>query len=143
MSAKEPNAVDVHVGARIRVRRMMLQLSQEKLAHGLGITFQQVQKYERGINRVGASRLQHIATLLGVPISYFFADDDSSILADADKLQEQADPIISFLGSRLGIELNTAFLKVDDPKIRHSVLQLVKSVAKSGQMPGGNEDSVR
>src|SRR6202011_3777756 len=69
---KSPNPVDTHVGSRVRMRRLMLDMSQEKLGGALGLTFQQVQKYEKGTNRVGASRLQHISSILQVPISFFF-----------------------------------------------------------------------
>ena len=71
---KQPNPIDMHVGSRVRMRRMMLGMSQEKLGENLGITFQQIQKYEKGTNRIGASRLQHIATVLEVPVSFFFED---------------------------------------------------------------------
>src|SRR5690606_13936188 len=71
---KSPNPIDIHVGSRVRLRRMMLGMSQEKLGEGLGITFQQIQKYEKGTNRIGASRLQHIARILSVPVSFFFED---------------------------------------------------------------------
>src|SRR4029077_17366353 len=73
-NTKKPNPVDIHVGSRVRLRRMMLGMSQEKLGESLGITFQQIQKYEKGTNRVGASRLQHIATILTVPVAFFFDD---------------------------------------------------------------------
>ena len=73
-SKKSPNPIDIHVGSRVRLRRMMLGMSQEKLGESLGITFQQIQKYEKGTNRIGASRLQHIATVLKVPVSFFFED---------------------------------------------------------------------
>src|SRR3954451_7917614 len=72
MAKKAPNPIDIHVGSRVRLRRMMLSLSQEKLGNGLGLTFQQVQKYEKGTNRIGASRLQQIAQILQVPVSFFF-----------------------------------------------------------------------
>ena len=71
---KKPNPIDVHVGSRVRLRRNMLGMSQEKLGEALGITFQQIQKYEKGANRVGASRLQAIATVMNVPVSFFFED---------------------------------------------------------------------
>ena len=71
---KKPNPIDIHVSSRIRLRRTMLGMSQEKLGEALGITFQQVQKYEKGTNRVGASRLQNISTTLNVPVSFFFED---------------------------------------------------------------------
>ena len=71
---KQPNPIDIHVGSRVRLRRMMLGMSQERLGESLGITFQQIQKYEKGTNRIGASRLQHIARVLSVPVSFFFED---------------------------------------------------------------------
>ena len=71
-SKKQPNPIDIHVGSRVRLRRMMLGMSQEKLGEGLGITFQQIQKYEKGTNRIGASRLQHISHILQVPVAFFF-----------------------------------------------------------------------
>lgn len=141
MPTRGPNPIDVHVGTRIRVRRMMLGLSQEKLAHGLGITFQQVQKYEKGTNRVGASRLQHIARLLSVPISYFFAGEDSALLAKPNTSASE-DAIISFLSSREGIELNKAFLKLENPKVRQRVLQLVTSIGKHEESVPAGEDGL-
>jgi transcriptional regulator with XRE-family HTH domain len=141
MPKNGPNPIDVHVGTRIRVRRLMLGLSQEKLAHGLGITFQQVQKYEKGTNRVGASRLQHIATLLSTPISYFFAEEDSSLLAKPETSANE-DAIISFLSSREGIELNKAFLKLENPRVRQRVLQLVTSISKHEESVSSGEDGL-
>ncbi|CAN7536369.1 helix-turn-helix domain-containing protein [Rhizobium sp. LjRoot254] len=141
MPKNGPNPIDVHVGARIRVRRMMLGQSQGKLALGLGITFQQVQKYEKGTNRVGASRLQHIATLLGVPVSYFFAGEDTSLLAQPNGSVSE-DAIISFLSSRQGIELNSAFLKLENTKVRQRVVQLVTLIAKNEDGISGGEDGL-
>lgn len=131
MAKLGPNPIDVHVGSRIRVRRMMLGYSQEKLAAGLGITFQQVQKYEKGSNRVGASRLQHIASLLNVPIGYFFAESDNSLLAKAESTGD-ADTITVFLSSQQGLELNRAFLRLENAKVRQRVLQLVTTLANVG-----------
>lgn len=78
LNKKSPNPIDVHVGSRVRLRRMMLGMSQEKLGDALGITFQQIQKYEKGTNRIGASRLQHIARVLTIPVSFFFEDAPGS-----------------------------------------------------------------
>lgn len=131
-----PNPIDIHVGSRIRTRRTMLGFSQDKLAAGLGITFQQVQKYEKGTNRVGASRLQHIAAILNVPISYFFADENSPLLAKPNLVGE-VDTITSFLSSQQGLELNRAFVKLDNAKVRHGVVQLIKSIARTEDpLPG-------
>lgn len=138
MPKNGPNPIDVHVGTRIRVRRVMLGLSQEKLANGLGLTFQQVQKYERGTNRVGASRLQHIASILNVPISYFFAEENNSLLAKPDASVD-VDVITSFLSSQQGLDLNRSFLKLENPKVRQRVVQLVASIARTeeGTADGG------
>lgn len=135
-----PNPIDVHVGSRIRVRRMMIGLSQEKLAGGLGITFQQVQKYEKGTNRVGASRLQSIAGLLNVPISYFFAEGDNSLLAKPTSVGD-VDVITTFLSSQQGLDLNKAFSKLENPKIRQRVLQLVTTIARNEEGSAGADES--
>lgn len=133
-----PNPVDAHVGSRIRTQRLLLRISQEKLAEGLGITFQQVQKYEKGTNRVGASRLQQIALLLGVPISYFFADAVTGAQLGKAPLPEE-DAVTAFLSSREGIELNRAFQQVQNVKVRQNILQLVKSLGDASDL-GANGD---
>ena len=86
MAKKAPNPIDKHVGSRVRMRRMMLSMSQEKLGDALGLTFQQVQKYEKGTNRVGASRLQQIAQILQVPVAFFFEGaSDASAVATSEE----------------------------------------------------------
>jgi transcriptional regulator with XRE-family HTH domain len=135
-----PNPIDIHVGSRIRVRRMMIGLSQEKLASGLGITFQQVQKYEKGTNRVGASRLQNIAGLLNVPISYFFAEGDNSLLAKPT-VAGDVDAITTFLSSQQGMDLNKAFVKLENPKIRQRVVQLVTTIARNEEGSAGVDET--
>lgn len=122
---KTPNAIDVHVGSRIRLRRTMLGMSQEKLGDGLGLTFQQVQKYEKGTNRVGASRLQHIAELLNVPIPFFFDGGPGAIPDDSDM-----GPTIltEFMKSREGIALAAAFSAIEDKRVRQTVLSLIRSL---------------
>lgn len=128
---KKPNPIDIHVGARIRLRRNMLGMSQEKLGEGLGITFQQIQKYEKGTNRVGASRLQSIASQLGVPVAYFF-DGAPGLESDAaGGFAEDASSkfIADFPTSMEGINLNRAFMKISDPKVRKRILDLVKALA--------------
>ncbi|WP_310618399.1 helix-turn-helix domain-containing protein [Flexibacterium corallicola] len=127
---KAPNPIDVHVGSRVRLRRMMLGMSQEKLGEGLGITFQQIQKYEKGTNRIGASRLQHIATLLKVPVAFFFEDAPGS----PDDMQgvgenPQTTYVVDFLSSSDGLALNKAFVRIEDPKVRKKLVELVKSLA--------------
>ena len=130
MSAKTPDAIDVYVGGRIRMRRIMLKMSQTKLGDELGITFQQVQKYEKGTNRVGASRLQKIATVLGVPPSFFFhqeGDEPVTTAGVGDVLG--MNDVSQFLQSREGVTLNQSFLKISDPKIRQKIVALVKAMA--------------
>lgn len=122
---KAPNEIDINVGARIRLRRNLLGLSQSRLAASLGVTFQQVQKYEKGINRVGASRLQAIATVFDVPVSFFF-EDSAAPGADGTPLEND---FTQFLETPEAIALNTAFKKIEDSEVRRKVLSLVKSIA--------------
>lgn len=128
---KAPSPVDIHVGARIRMRRLMLELSQEKLADGLGLTFQQVQKYEKGSNRVGASRLQQIAAILQVQPGFFF----EGAPLPAGKRSEPSAPssayVTQFLSTTDGLALAGAFQRIKTPKLRRSVLQLVEDLADS------------
>jgi len=128
---KRPNPTDVHVGSRIRLRRNMLGMSQEKLGENLGITFQQIQKYEKGTNRVGASRLQAIASILEVPVSFFF-DDAPGQGADAAKgfaEENSTTYVVDFLSSSEGIQLNRAFARITDPKVRRKIIDLIKTLA--------------
>ncbi|WP_105386600.1 helix-turn-helix domain-containing protein [Neorhizobium alkalisoli] len=132
MDQKKPNPIDVYVGSRIRLRRTMLKMSQETLGENLGITFQQVQKYEKGTNRVGASRLQHISTILNVPVTFFFDDGPASHLSSDNRSDvTEDDAVTRFVGSREGIEFNLAFQHVGNPKLRQNILQLVKSLSRS------------
>ncbi|BCH20263.1 transcriptional regulator [Mesorhizobium sp. L-8-10] len=127
---KKPNPIDVHVGSRIRLRRNMLGMSQEKLGENLGITFQQIQKYEKGTNRVGASRLQAIASILSVPVSFFFEDAPGQI-GEAKGLAEDATTfVVDFLNSTEGIQLNRAFARISQPKVRRKIIDLVKALAE-------------
>ncbi|KIQ05639.1 hypothetical protein RU07_01700 [Agrobacterium tumefaciens] len=128
--ANVPKPVDVEVGARIRSRRRIIGLSQEKLGKALGVTFQQIQKYEKGTNRVGASRLQVIASVLGVPIEYFFggnAGQKSGSSTHTDLLA--VDQLTAFLQTTEAEELNAAFSKVKSPTVRMRVVSLVKAIA--------------
>lgn len=127
---KKPNPIDIHVGSRIRLRRNMLGVSQEKLGDSLGITFQQIQKYEKGTNRVGASRLQAIASILNAPVSFFFEGAPGEDGLPAPGLTEDGTAYVAdFLNSSEGIQLNRAFVKISDPKVRRKVLDLVKALA--------------
>jgi len=132
MNVKTPNAIDSYVGARIRTRRQQLGMSQERLADQIGVTFQQVQKYEKGINRIGASRLQRIADVLRASPSFFFEQEDSEPLTlQGLDLSGNADPVAEFLQSKEGLALNRAFLKIADRNVRETVIALVKAMAQA------------
>ena len=133
MTAK-PNPIDVHVGSRIRLRRTLLGLSQEKLGKAIGLTFQQVQKYERGTNRVGSSRLFQIAKVLNVPVSFFFDDMAPEPGTAAPQLAEEADPYkANPLANRETLELVRAFQRIADPTVRKRVQDLVKAIAGAAE----------
>jgi transcriptional regulator with XRE-family HTH domain len=125
-TGKRPNPTDVYVGSRIRMRRKILGLSQEKLGERLGITFQQIQKYEKGTNRVGASRLQAMSDALEVPVSYFFPDATN---APDGLAEEGATFVMDFLSTSEGIDLTRAFTRIRDPKVRRKIVELVRSLA--------------
>ena len=134
MASKKPNPVDIHVGSRIRLRRMMIGMSQEKLGESLGITFQQIQKYEKGTNRVGASRLQHIAATLAVPVAFFFEDAPTigATKAVAAGEAHSTTAMVEFLASSEGLQLNRAFSRIHDQKVRRRVVDLVRALAGDG-----------
>jgi transcriptional regulator with XRE-family HTH domain len=129
MTKKTPNPVDRYVGSRVRMRRMMISMSQEKLGERLGITFQQVQKYEKGTNRIGASRLQQLSSILSVPVTFFF---EGAPLGDnaATGFAETGNPafVSDFLATAEGLALSKAFMKVSDPKLRRRIVDLVEAM---------------
>jgi transcriptional regulator with XRE-family HTH domain len=142
--SRRPNPIDVHVGSRVRFRRMLLGMSQEKLAEKLGLTFQQIQKYEKGINRIGASRLFDLAQVLSVPVQFFYEEvpvngaDVSAILppgfaengnGSGGGSNGAENSIVEFLKSRDGLELNKAFVRIQDVKARRAIVDLVRSLA--------------
>jgi transcriptional regulator with XRE-family HTH domain len=136
MAGKKPNPVDAHVGSRVRLRRMLLGMSQERLGESMGLTFQQVQKYEKGVNRIGASRLFQISKILDVPVQFFF--EEAPYTGDGNAARGIAEPdseafILEFLNSREGLELNRAFVKIGDPKVRKSVVDLVRALSGTGR----------
>ncbi|MGR9424837.1 helix-turn-helix domain-containing protein [Rhizobium leguminosarum] len=132
MNVKTANAIDSYVGARIRMRRQLLGMSQERLAEQIGVTFQQVQKYEKGINRIGASRLQRIADVLHTSVSSFFEQENSEPLTlQGLDLSANTDPVAEFLRTKEGLALNRAFLKIADRNIRETVIALVKAMAQA------------
>jgi transcriptional regulator with XRE-family HTH domain len=132
-NSRRANPIDKHVGERVRMRRMLLGMSQERLGEHLGLTFQQVQKYEKGVNRIGASRLFDLAQVLGVPIQFFYENMPSSVsgLAAAPGMAEPGSEtyVADFLSSRDSVELNKAFARITDPRVRRSIVDMVKSVA--------------
>lgn len=123
---KKANPIDVQVGNRVRIRRMLVGMSQERLGDLLGLTFQQVQKYEKGINRIGAGRLFEIARILEVPIDFFY----DGVGTPGESLSEGSAPVMEFVSSSEGLQLSLAFMKIRDPKVRKRVLDLVKSLAE-------------
>lgn len=135
-SKKIPNPVDIHVGGRVRLRRMLVGFSQEKLGVSMGLTFQQIQKYEKGVNRIGASRLFRLSQVLDVPVQFFFDGmpvvEDTAATGMGESKQEAF--LYEFLNTRDGLELNRAFVKVTDVNVRKSVIELVRSLGtkKSG-----------
>ena len=128
MPKKQANPVDIQVGNRVRIRRMLIGMSQEKLGEMLGLTFQQVQKYEKGVNRIGAGRLFDVARILGVPIDYFY--EGIAAPAAGEPAGEGAPPVMEFVSSGEGLQLSLAFMKIKDAKVRKRFLDLVKSLAE-------------
>jgi transcriptional regulator with XRE-family HTH domain len=124
---KVPNPVDKYVGSRVRMRRMMLDMSQTDLAHGIGLTFQQVQKYEKGSNRMGASRLQQMADILQVPITFFF--DGAPGQSKIDGKAQSPAFVTEFLASSDGLALTRAFTRLSNGKLRRSIVALVEQIA--------------
>jgi transcriptional regulator with XRE-family HTH domain len=136
MAGKKPNPVDTHVGSRVRLRRMLLGMSQERLGESMGLTFQQVQKYEKGVNRIGASRLFQISKILDVPVQFFFEEAPHAEAGTARGMAEADSEtfILEFLNSREGLELNRAFVKIANSKVRKSVVDLVRALS-AGETP--------
>jgi|TARA_R110002072_G_scaffold9326_6_gene45504 transcriptional regulator with XRE-family HTH domain len=132
----KPNPVDIHVGSRLRQRRTLLGLSQQRLGDALGLTFQQIQKYERGANRVGASRLFDIARVLDTDINYFFAEMAEAVAARSPRqllsLAEEDEPFLHNpdpLAKRETLELAKAYLRITDPSTRKRLFELTKALA--------------
>ena len=122
---RSPHATDRHVGNRVRMRRMMQGMSQQKLGQALGVTCQQVQKYEKGTNRIAAGRLQHIASIQQVPISFFFEGAPGL----SDVLDESCDYVSGFLATSDGLALTKAYMHIENAKLRRSIVALVKQIA--------------
>jgi transcriptional regulator with XRE-family HTH domain len=127
---KQANPIDGQVGNRVRLRRMLIGMSQERLGELLGLTFQQVQKYEKGVNRIGAGRLFEVSRILGVPIDYFYEGVSGSLAGGGFSENEASPPVMEFVSSGEGLQLSLAFMKIKDPKLRKRVLDLVKQMAE-------------
>lgn len=127
---KVPNPTDKYVGARVRMRRIMMNMSQEKLGEALGVTFQQVQKYEKGANRISASRLQQISKTLEMPPAYFFEGAPGPDVATGEGFADSAvDYVADFLSTAEGLQLNKAFARIHDARVRRRIVDLVVALA--------------
>jgi transcriptional regulator with XRE-family HTH domain len=137
---KTPSAIDVHVGSRVRLRRTMQNMSQEKLGTALGISFQQIQKYEKGTNRIGASRMHQIASALEVPVSFFFEDapgpDGETVSGFGEATT--SDYVVDFVSTKEGIELNRAFVRITNSAIRKRIIDMVRTFADETGLPENN-----
>lgn len=129
VNPRGPNAVDRHVGSRVRLRRQLLSMSQEKLGDELGVTFQQVQKYERGTNRVGAGRLWVLARVLDVPVSFFYEGVSETMGQPGFSDTDQTPIVDDFIQSADGVALAQAFARISDSKVRRRILELVRTLA--------------
>ncbi len=135
----KPNPIDVHVGSRVRLRRTLLGMSQERLGNTIGLTFQQVQKYERGANRIGASRLFELSLVLDVPVSFFFDDIGPEVAQAVDarmkgsgeavQISHEPDPMMR----RETLELVRAYYRILDPQLRRRLFELTKSIANAAE----------
>lgn len=131
--AKNPDPIDVHVGSRVRLRRTLLGMSQAKLGAALGLTFQQIQKYEKGANRIGSSRLYRLSRILDVPVAFFFeelpGDVSVGLKGPADSGQESFEP--GQLARQETLELVRAYYRIEEPKVRKRIFEFVKALGKS------------
>ncbi len=126
---RSPNPVDLHVGTRVRLRRQVLRMSQEKLGDQLGVTFQQVQKYERGANRVGASRLWRMSQVLEVPVSFFYDGLGNEMPVTEFGENDQTPVVYEFINSTDGVSLAMAVSKIKNKAVRRQILELARSLA--------------
>lgn len=127
-----PHPIDIHVGKRLRQRRTILGMSQEAIGDAIGVTFQQIQKYERGVNRIGSSRLYEFSRILSVPVAYFFEELEKgpSLTPNTVGLSEEAPPFAhDKISSRETLEIMRAYYRISDPRVRKRVFDLVKSLA--------------
>jgi len=139
---KTPDLVDVHVGSRMKLRRMLVGMSQEALGRSLGLTFQQIQKYEKGTNRIGASRLYRIAQLLDVPVQFFFEDmpplEGGEAVTTGFAEGDDTPYVVDFLNTPEGVALVSAFVRIPDPAVRRRIVEMVRSVSDAmSETPDG------
>ena len=128
---KSPNPTDQYVGSRVRTRRMMLSMSQTELGDAIGVTFQQLQKYEKGTNRISASRLQQIANGLQTSVSFFFEDPrESSTVSEERRRSPSPDYVSEFLKTSDGLALVEAFTRIEHPRVRRSIVRLAQEITK-------------
>jgi transcriptional regulator with XRE-family HTH domain len=135
---KSPNPIDKHVGSRVRMRRVLIGMSQEKLGGALGLTFQQVQKYEKGTNRIGASRLQQIAGILSVPPAFFFEDmpaTEGGTSGETGFAEDSSGFVVDFLSTAEGLLLNKAFVRIKEARVRKKIIDLVTALAEEQPQP--------
>jgi len=134
VGANGPRPVDMHVGARLRTRRTLMGMSQDKLGAYVGLTFQQIQKYERGANRIGASRLYQLSNVLDVSVSYFFEEMPGDVQKTnggyADSKTSLADQGVDPMAKRETLELVRAYYRIEDPKVRKGIQELTKSISR-------------
>ena len=146
----KPNPIDVYVGSKIRQRRTLLGMSQEKLGDSIGLTFQQVQKYERGMNRVGASRLYDLVRVLDVPVGYFFSDmpqeiADQSLVRNRELEEKPVESItqeINPMAKRETLELVRAYYKITDPQLRKRLFEMTKALGSAADASAESEDAL-
>ena len=132
MAGTPTSSIDAYVGSRVRFRRIMLGMSQQRLGDELGIAFQQLQKYEKGVNRITAGRLYQLAALLGVEVSYFFDNaPDPGVKLKPGLAATPEVSIFEFLNTREGLELNRAFHAIGDPAQRRAVVDLIRAIHNS------------
>lgn len=140
MTSKSVNPIDRHVGSRVRLRRLVMGLSQEKLGRAIGLTFQQVQKYEKGTNRIGASRLQQISEILEVPVAFFF--EGAAAAVGATEVTDDGASlsyVSEFVSSADGLALSRAFMTIKSPKMRRRIVDLVNHLASRAEAGGQAE----
>ena len=133
MTKSTPNPIDIYVGSRLRLRRALIGMSQEKLGNALEITFQQVQKYERGTNRISSSRLFQISRILDVSVSFFFDDMDNEIIKQTEGMAEINKQVLQVdkLSRRETLEFVRAYYKITDPMVRKKIFEMVKAIGNS------------